>query len=120
MSAVPLAAQAFCVCPVIVTDRLRAPPQACRKIHDCDAARVWIESGAPRSSLNRATEDVLYKFRHHKNNNQQTLGVGRVVAVQLLRAAVLARQRPREEVVEVQRRARRFCIKLPDGVVRQP
>ena len=38
MSAVPLAAQAFCVCPVIVTDRLRAPPQACRKIHDCDAA----------------------------------------------------------------------------------
>ncbi len=54
----------------------------------------------------------------HKNN-EQTLGVGRVVAVQLLRAAVLARQRPREEVVEVQRRARRFCIKLPDGVVRQ-
>ena len=50
MSAVPLAAQAFCVCPVIVTDRLRAPPQACRKIHDCDAAaesRGGREPGAP-------------------------------------------------------------------------
>ena len=50
MSAVPLAAQAFYVCPVIVTDRLRAPPQACRKIHDCDAAaesRGGREPGAP-------------------------------------------------------------------------
>ena len=32
---------------------------------------------------------------------------------------LFARERPREEVVEVQRRARRFCIELPDGVVRQ-
>ena len=49
----PLTSHACCVCPAIGTDRLRAPPQACRKIHDCDAAaesRGGREPGAPTGS----------------------------------------------------------------------
>ena len=99
MSAVPLAAQAFCACPVIVTDRLRAPPQACRKI--------------------RKRYDSYIKQIMHIIKTTNRLGIWRVVAVKLFRSAVLARQRPCEEVMEVQRRARRRAVELPDGVVRQ-